>query len=335
MRNQDFREIVSVIADKCPSETAYTGGDFTQWQKVFKDKIWSLRGREISRAGLQYSFDQEEDAGGHIRKKVLIKATEFSDVSGYLLLPKDISGKTAGIIASPGHYRFGKDSIAGHPAAKEELDAKPGTDYGKSAVEAGYVVFIPDWWGWGDRSGHLDKVGQHRDRCNVIQNSASMYGFSVLYLHILEGDAIVDFLQTLDNVDGERIGIIGNSYGGRTAMWIGAYNDKIKCVVSAGAMNLFSERASKLSSCAIQYFPGILQYGDVGEIYSLIAPKPLQLQAGTDDPLITPADRDRIADTVRKAYKALNKEDNLSIEVFKGGHMLNWQLAEKFLTKHL
>lgn len=335
MINQNFTNVISTISEKYAPELVYTGGDFTQWQSAFKNKIWSLRGRKIERSKLDYIIEHEEDADSHIRKKVLIKATEFSDVCGYLLVPKYLSAKVPGIIALPGHYQFGKDAIAGHPNAKNELKAKPGTDYGKSAVEAGYMVFVPEWWGWGDRSAHLGMVGPNRDRCNVIQMAAAMYGFSVLYLHMLEIDAVIDYLRTLDCVDRNRLGIIGNSYGGRASMWIGAFNDKIKCVVSAGAMNLFRERAIKLSSCAIQFFPGILQYGDVGEIYSLITPKPLQLQAGVEDQLINPADRNWIAKTVAKAYKAANSEENLRIEIFEGGHVLNWELADRFLAEYL
>ena len=310
------------------------GGNFYAWQKKFKAKVQTLRGRTINRVGLKAEFGEKEDRKTHWRQLVTIKATEISDVTGYLLTPKDDKGNGAGLIASPGHYDWGKDAVAGCDWAESDLKNDPYCAYGKYAVEAGYVVFVPEWWGWGDKSGHLDLIGE-RDKCNVIQMASSMYGFSVLNLHMLEADAIVDFLHTLDQVDSRRIGIVGNSYGGRTAMWIAAFNEKISCVVSAGSMNLFSERVKKLSSCAIQYFPGLLEYGDVGEVYSLIAPRPLQLQAGSKDELITPADRDVIARTVKQAYQSSNACENLSIEYFPGGHYLNWELAKAFLQKYL
>ena len=51
--------------------------------------------------------------------------------------------------------------------------------YALFAARAGYVVLAPAWWGWPGRDGHLDRVGD-RDRCNVIQMAASMYGINVL-----------------------------------------------------------------------------------------------------------------------------------------------------------
>jgi len=323
-------------------------GDFGKWQAEFKQKVNALRGRTINRVPVSAVFGEKEDCTTHFRQKVTIKATEISDASGYLLTPKPLKdkccrdpkrekkrlGTCCAIVASPGHYQFGKDTMAGHEKAAEELKKKPNSAYGKYAVEDGYVVFVPDWWGWGDKSGHL-KLVYERDRCNVIQMAAWMYGFSVLNLHMLEADAIIDFLTGLDYVDENRIAIMGNSYGGRTSMWIAAFNEKIRCVVSTGAMNLFSERSGKLASCAIQYFPGLLEYGDVGEVYSLIAPRPMQLQAGSKDGLITDTDRDKIAETVRRAYEACRSSKNLSIEYFEGGHYLNWPMARKFLKKFL
>jgi dienelactone hydrolase len=280
-------------------------------------------------------MDEREDAGSHWRRKVSIEATEMGPVTGWLLEPETKGqDQVAALIASPGHYEFGKDTIAGHPDAAPELTQKPDADYGKRAVEAGYIVFVPDWWGWGDRGGHLDKVG-NRDKCNVIQMAASMYGISILNLHILESQAILDFLSGLPEVDSARLGVIGNSYGGRTAMWIAALDQRIKCVVSAGAANLFRERAKVLSSCAIQFLPGLLEFGDAGEVYSLIAPRPLMIQAGTKDFLINEQDRDSIINTVLKAYNAANASGQFEPFIFEGGHEFNWPAAESFLRKHL
>lgn len=314
----------------------YKGGNFYKWKAEFREKVNSIRGRTVNRVPVGAIFGEKEDCQTHWRQKVTIKATEITDATGYLLIPKNIQGKQAAVIASPGHCIFGKDTVAGHKKSAKELQEKPGSAYGKYAVEEGYVVFVPDWWGWGDKSGHMPLVRlPNRDKCDAIQMAASMYGFIVLNLHMLEADAIVDFLQNLDYVDEKRIAIVGNSYGGRTAMWIGAFNDEIRFVVSGGAMNLFSERAGKLCSCTIQYFPGVLEYGDVGEIYSLIAPKPLQLQAATSDPYLDIANVEEIAQSVKKAYKASNSSEKLSIKYFQGGHSLNWPFAREFLKKYL
>jgi len=206
--------------------------------------------------------------------------------------------------------------------------------YALSAVRAGYVVLAPAWWGWAGRDGHVGRVGE-RDKCNVIQMAAGMYGLNVLALHIQDGQAAIDVLAARPEVDALRIGCLGNSYGGRTTMWLTIYDQRIRACVPSGCMNTFRERSLKLSSCAIQYLPGVLRYGDVAELFALIAPRPMQLQCGEEDGLITPGDRDSIIATVRRAYAAHGSEDQLDYALHPGGHLLVWERAEPFLRRHL
>ena len=118
-------------------------------------------------------------------------------------------------------------------------------------------------------------------------------------------------------------------------MWLTIFDQRIRACVPSGCMNTFRERSLKLGSCAIQYLPGILRYGDVPELFSLIAPRPMQLQAGEGDGLITAEDRDHIDATVRVAYLAHGADENYAYALHQDGHMLRWDLAAPFLAKHL
>ena len=118
-------------------------------------------------------------------------------------------------------------------------------------------------------------------------------------------------------------------------MWLSIFDGRIRACVPAGCMNTFRERSLKLSSCGLQYPFGLLRYGDVPELFSLIAPRPMQLQVGAQDPLITPADRDAMERTVRQAYRRLDAEDRLDYGLHPEGHILLWDRAAEFLRKHL
>jgi hypothetical protein len=118
-------------------------------------------------------------------------------------------------------------------------------------------------------------------------------------------------------------------------MWFTIFDDRIRACVAAGCMNTFRERSLKLSSCGIQYLPGVLQYGDVPELFSLIAPRPMQLQAGELDPLIHSSDRDMIEGIVRQAYRRLEAEDRFSYVLHSEGHLLLWEPAKEFFEQHL
>lgn len=66
-----------------------------------------------------------------------------------------------------------------------------------------------------------------------------------------------------------------------------------------------------------------------------MAPRPLQLQAGEGDGLITPEDRDAIVSTVQRAYCQMDAESNFSYVLHPDGHLLRFELAEQFLKRHL
>ena len=327
------RSIVDFLekyGDEHPPSMIYRDGqDFRAWQQAFRRKLESLRGTIPKRVKLEVETLETAELPDHTRRLIRFPVTRFSELIAYLLIPKDVKKgeKRAGIIALHGHHSHGIKTICG----VRKTDYPP---YALQAVRSGYVVLAPAWWGWPGRDGHLDRIG-NRDKCNVIQMAASMYGINILDLHIQDGQAAVDVLCSRAEVDAKKIGCIGNSYGGRTTMWLTIFDDRIKACVPSGCMNIFRERSLKLSSCAIQYLPKLLQYGDVPELFSLIAPRPMQLQAGKGDSLITTTDRDQIRQIVEKAYCLLGVEKNFEYVLHSRGHQFAWDLAAPFFQRHL
>lgn len=329
----DFLEAYG--ADCKPSLVYGKGEDFGSWQKRFREKLEELRGPLVAPPASPEAevLDTvvEED---HVRHILRIPTTRFSSMLAYVLVPADVAKgeRRPGMLVLHGHAEFGIDSVCGLRGMQKDDNAKRA--YALSAVRAGYVVLAPAWWGWHGRDGHAERVG-NRDKCNVIQMAAGMYGLNVLSLHLQDAEAAMNVFVERPEVDPERIGCMGNSYGGRTAMWFTVFDERVKACVASGSMNVFRERSLKLSSCAIQYFPGLLAYGDVPEVFSLISPRPLQLQAGEKDGLITASDRDHIHETVHNAYRSLDAEDQYNYILHEEGHILIWEHAERFLQKHL
>ena len=335
MPTESFVNLLAVYGEENPPSMIYREGeDFPKWQKRFREKLATLRGRLPERTAPQVEVVESVIVEDHTRHLLCIQVSAVSTLVAYLLIPRDIPAteRRPGLIVSHGHTKYGIDSVCGVRGMNEGDNSRRA--YALDAVRDGYVVLAPAWWGWAGRDGHNDRIG-NRDRCNVIQMAASMYGINVLDLHIQDGQAAIDVLASRPEVDANRIGCIGNSYGGRTTMWLTIFDERIKACVPAGCMNTFRERSLKLSSCGIQYLPGILQYGDVPELFSLIAPRPMQLQVGAQDPLITPTDRDAMVATVCHAYRLLDAESNFDYVLHPEGHLLLWKDAAPFLKKDL
>ncbi len=78
--------------------------------------------------------------------------------------------------------------------------------------EAGYVVLTFDYKGWGDSAGARSRLAP--------------------YSRVADVQAALTFLGAQPEVDPERLGIYGTSYGGATVVWASAIDTRVKCVVS-------------------------------------------------------------------------------------------------------
>jgi uncharacterized protein len=78
--------------------------------------------------------------------------------------------------------------------------------------QAGYVAMTFDYKGWGDSGGPRNRLAP--------------------YSRVADVQAAVTFVGTLPQVDPERIGLYGTSYGGATVVWVGAIDPRAKCIVS-------------------------------------------------------------------------------------------------------
>jgi dipeptidyl aminopeptidase/acylaminoacyl peptidase len=77
---------------------------------------------------------------------------------------------------------------------------------------AGYVVMTFDYKGWGDSEGPRSRLAP--------------------YSRVADVQAALTFLSTLPEVDPDRLGLYGTSYGGATVVWVAAVDPRVRCVVS-------------------------------------------------------------------------------------------------------
>jgi dienelactone hydrolase len=157
----------------------------------------------------------------------------------------------------------------------------------------------------------------------------------VLANHISDARICVDVLCDRGDVDSARLGCLGNSYGGRIAMYLSIFDQRIKACVASGCANLFRERTLKLKSCGVQCPFGLLEYGDVGELFSLVPPRSMQILVGELDELMNPADRDSIIEKVLRAYGCTGGLEGFDYALHPGGHRMVWEEAHRYLKAQL
>ena len=85
-------------------------------------------------------------------------------------------------------------------------------DNARELTEAGYVVLAFDYKGWGASEGPRARLAP--------------------FGRVADVRAALTFLETRPEVDRARLGLYGTSYGGATAIWAAALDQRVRCVVS-------------------------------------------------------------------------------------------------------
>ncbi len=154
----------------------------------------------------------------YTRYNIQFTVAKNESVTAYLYIPteKEKRKKYPAIIACQPTGDLGKKIV-------DDQGPLRNRGYGKELAERGYIVIAPDYPGFGDQVNYdFDK-----DR----YESGIMKG-------IFDNVRCIDFLQSRKDVDPERIGIIGHSLGGHTAMYTAAFESRIKVIVSSSGWTL-------------------------------------------------------------------------------------------------
>jgi len=133
----------------------------------------------------------------------------------------------------------------------------------------------------------------------------------------------LDYLVSRPDVDSERIGFIGHSYGGRTALWAAAFDQRIKASVSH--CGCIPYRLSFTHDTGIQaefVVPGFAQHYDVDDVIACFQDSALLISATTDDRWSRGAQ-----DVFTNARHALG--DNVELALYDGRHVFTPLMRER------
>ena len=146
----------------------------------------------------------------------------------------------------------------------------------------------------------------------------------------------VDLLQIMPEVDENRIGCAGLSLGGEMAMWLGAMDPRIYGTVSSGFLTRMDQMEK--NHCMCWKFPGLRELVDFADIFSLIAPRPLQCQNGIAEsadqfPVFVAINALREIMPIYKDFGMPERIDGLVIHA--GGHEVDVDPLLAFFDKYL
>ena len=326
------------LATQAPLAMRFKGrtpSELAAWQKSFRATLAGLLGPFAPPARWTSTVERTVDAGDYQRQELLLKADGRRDLPVHLLLPKSAT-RRPGILALHGHGPFGHDAVAGidDTEARRQDIASAHYDYGRQLAQRGYAVIVPCFTPMGRRV-EARETYRGDDPCAVTFVRMQLLG------RLLMGENLHDALWALEHlarqpqVDAARLGCVGLSLGGRMAMLTTALEPRIRVAVCSGALNMLQERIQQRYSCGAQVIPGLLKYGDVPEIASLIAPRPCLWETGRQDKLMVPEWIPGALERMKLAWTAAGSAAAIPVDSFEGGHRWNGVLAYPLLATTL
>lgn len=333
-------ENLRALAEEAPLSLEFRGRtaeECRRWQQAFADRLRALLGPHRPPATWKTEVEGAAELADHRREELVLTADGHPPLPVYLLLPRGRAERPRpGVLALHGHGDYGSDPVAGR-------DDRPGVaeairqcryDYGRQLVRRGYVVAVPCLTPFGRRLGDRAAYGK-QDPCAVTFVRMQLLGKVLMAENLRDCLWALELLARHERVDARRLGCVGLSYGGRMAMLTAALEPRVRAAVVSGALNVMQERVATRYSCGAQVIPGLLRYGDVPEIGSLLAPRPCVWQVGTRDALVTPRWAEAALGRMRRAYRALGAEDRLEVDRFDGGHEWSGRRAYPLLEQVL
>lgn len=306
------------------TDTIYTLPPYTS-KEAWEATRETIRRRTLLGCGL-YPLPEKTPLNSNIsgrieREGYSIEKVYFEALPGFLVtgnlyrpFPLPTDKKIPAILCPHGHWEEGRlqNDESCSVAARSITLAKMGAS-----------VFTYDMVGYNDSL----QFKAHR----WLDRATKLWGLTPFALQLWSSIRAVDFLETLPEVDADRIGCTGASGGGTQTFALYTVDDRIKV---AAPVNMIS--CSMQGGCVCENGPLMrLEHSNL-EIGAMMAPRPLLLVSATGD---WTRETPRIEyPSIRSIYQLYGAEDKLEQVQIDAGHNYNQQSREavyRFFAKHL
>lgn len=262
----------------------------------------SFKGDNYTRLTISFTVDVNETATAYL----------------YLPVHRNMHAKLPAIVVLHGTGDQGKQLVDGAgPLANRAL--------AKELAIRGYVVIAPDYPSFGDQKAYDFESDRYE--------SGTM---KAIFNHM----RCVDLLQSREEVDPERIGVIGHSLGGHNSMFLGAFDQRIKVIVSSCGWTLFSyynvgeevsrKYGGKLGPWAQNRYMPLFRDKykldcskipfDFNEVIASFAPRPFFSNSPLQDANFDVNGVRKGIDDASKVYRLFKAEGNLQVRHPVSGH---------------
>ncbi len=307
--------------------------DWEEWRTRFRRNLVKDLGPTPEPLPLEVEVLEHTQLDGYTREKIIFNPDPFSSIPAYILTPDgaDAENPAPAVLCAHGHG-IGKDGAVGVVDDYQK-------QYAVELTKRGFVTLAPDWRCFGERKDRDAWVRRpSRDGCNVAYLAFGYFGYQLLRLNISDGQRCLDYLQSRPEVDRNRLGCMGCSFGGTMTTYISALDHRVKAAVIVCYLSTLTDALNdrgRGNTCGSQFMFGLRKAGDIADVAGLIAPRACMAQIGSDDMCFIEADALQAFKQVEKIYAASGRSDRLVLDHFQGEHEINLETGMAFLEERL
>ncbi|MDE2815827.1 MAG: alpha/beta hydrolase, partial [Chloroflexota bacterium] len=209
-------------------------------------------------------------------------------------------------------------------------------DYGRQLAQQGFLVFAPEQRGFGERR-ELEDVAQApgQSSCRQASMNAMLLGRTMVGMRVWDVMRVIDYVRQTGLAKADTLACVGLSGGGTVTTFATAMDPRITTAVISGYFCTWQWSIMAMRHCEDNYIPGIVQHAEMADIGALIAPRPLLIEAGTEDPIFPLPGVHDAYNKLAKVYTMLEESDRLALDVFEGEHQWHGTVAVDWLRRWL
>ena len=315
---------------------------FAQWQAELRAKVATLLGGfSAPRGNLEPKVLESVQKDGYTQQKVEITSEPGVRLPLYVLTPDSGQAPYPTVIALHGHGS-GVQEVIGEPRSEQiaEHMRRCNHDYGRQLARQGFLVLAPEQRAFGERR-EMEDVAQApgQSSCRQASMNAMMLGRTMIGMRVWDVMRIVDYAEQYTGESGagklDRLACVGLSGGGTVTTFATAMDPRITTAVISGYFCTWQWSIMAMRHCEDNYVPGILQHAEMADIGALIAPRPLLIEAGTEDPIFPLPGVHDAYDKLAQVYAMLGESERLALDVFAGEHQWHGTVAVDWLWRWL
>lgn len=323
-----------------PYKNALTADDVLDVSADIKkraESIFNISAIDDKREICLENAGRELDYPDYTLKRMSLEICENLRMLVYILTPKNAKKPTPGVVALCGHG-YGVRQILKITKKGNKKHIRYFDDYQKSfaveLVKRGCTVIAPELFGFGEARLKKDLMKPfYISSCDELSHHLLPYGLTTASLRVFQAIKCVDVLMNTQNVDKGRIGCMGISGGGLTALYASVLDERISKIVISGYVNTFRDSILARWHCPDNYIPEILCTGEIYDFASALAPRELLIESGKRDKLFPFYASEEAHKKIRSVYTKVNASDKLIIDAFDGKHSVSGRKSFDFLSR--